>query len=257
MWCIELLTTSSYLTEWREKWPHLAAVCCPHLSPSWAGGCLLSRSQGSPRAGQVCSLSRGLRCCGNKARGSVLGSQGWLLAWDKGKEDCIVATATANRVRESLGNPAMFSITKIPVKINSQQASSFFIWTLLPWLCCSCLDTECWKCQSPSTRHSSPGWLPAASWLLGEECYSHRAVLKNDQNDLLSLLNQHSPPQPAACCGNKSWAAVKIKPMFSAAAVNSLSSLSSFLSPCPVPRFGVTMKAETCWEKQCSALFAG
>lgn len=235
----------------KRKMAPAGSCLLPHLSPSWWGGCLLSRSQLNPCTWAGVQLEGRAQVLWKQSEGLHVGFPGWLLAWDEGKEDCIVATAAANRIRESLGNPPVFSITKIPWKINSQQASSFFlwfIWSLLPQLCCSHLDTESWKCQSPSSCHSSPGRL------LGGECYSHRAGLKND---LLRVLNQHSLPWPAACCGNESWAALKIKPIFSAAAVNSISSLSSFLSPCPIPPFGVKMKAEACWEKQCSALFAG
>lgn len=248
-WAVNILFTSARMKRKMALTWQLFVVPFVTIMVRWLSA--LSITAEPPTPGQLCSLRRELRCCGNKVRGSMLASQDWLLAWDEGKEDCIVATAAANRVRESLGNPAMFSITKITWE--NQQPTSLLIFHLETSVRFSSGFREL-KVPKLFLMPQLTRRLPAANWLLGGKCYSYRAVPKND---LLSLLKQHSPPLPAACCGNESWPAVKIKPIFSAAAVNSISPLSSFLSPRPVPPFGVKMKAETCWEKQCSALFAG
>lgn len=258
---IEPLTSYSHLAEWREKCPHLAAVCCPICPPHVRADL---RSLGhSPCPGTWADLQpeKRARALREQRAGLYRGLPG-LAPWadmearcQEGEEEWITApAAAAERVGDRLGDPAVSSVTNIPGKIKSQEASLFFVWRFMYRLCHSPMEADSPRSRSPSVHPGSLGWLPAASRLPGGVCYSQGAVLKDD---LLSLLNQCSPPKPAACCGNEFWPAARIKPIFAGAAVNSISSLSSFLSPRPVPPFGVEMKAETCWEKQCSALFAG
>lgn len=76
-------------------------------------------------------MRRQLRHCPNKERGFISSPRAGSLAeleecCQGGEEERLTATA-ADRVRKSHGNPAMFSITKISEKNNSQQASLFFI----------------------------------------------------------------------------------------------------------------------------------
>lgn len=122
----------------------------------------LSITAEPPTPGQLCSLRRELRCCGNKVRGSMLASQDWLLAWDEGKEDCIVATAAANRVRESLGNPAMFSITKITWE--NQQPTSLLIFHLETSVFLWIQRAESAKALPHATAHQEAPSCKLAPW---------------------------------------------------------------------------------------------
>lgn len=244
-WAVNFLFTSDRM---KRKMAPPGSCLLPHLSPSWPGGCLLSRSQLIPwHLGRCAAWGEGSGAVEIRP-GLYVGLLGLAtgLGWREGR---LLLPIWSEKVLVTL--PCLAS-PKYLGKLTANKLLIFHMEASSPALL---LPSGYWelKVSKSFLTPQLTRMAPSSKLAPGGECCSHRAVLKND---LLSLLNQHSPPQPAAYRGNESWAAVKIKPIFSAAAVNWISSLSSFLSPCPVPPFGVKMKAESCWEKQCSTLFA-
>lgn len=158
-WAVDFLFTSDRM---KRKMAPPGSCLLPYLSPSRPGDCLLSRSQLIPwHLGRCTAWGEG-----SGAVEIMPGALCWPPSagcWPgmKGRK-----TAAANMVRESLGNPTMFSFTKIPGKINSQQAPPFSyggffsssavaIWTL---------RAESVKALPHATAHQDGSQWQAGSW---------------------------------------------------------------------------------------------